>query len=225
MISGQTQDPDIFYEDNHLIAVRKPANILVQGDASGDRSLMDIVKDFIKKRDNKPGNVFLGLIHRLDRPVEGVVIFGKTSKGASRLSEQIREKKVKKTYKAAIEGKMDPENGEIRSFIEKDDESRVSSSGTEGKEAYLKYRKIGSWTGGDILEIDLGTGRFHQIRAQLSDKGHPIAGDIKYGSDISLKSGKIALSCMEMQFFAPITGEPVTVSLKRAEWEDELTYK
>ncbi len=222
MISEQSKNLDILYEDNHLIAVRKPANVLIQGDASGERSLMDIVKDFIKERDNKLGNVFLGLIHRLDRPVEGVVVFGKTSKGASRLSEQIRERKVKKTYRAAVEGKMDPESGEIRSFIEKNSTEKKSSSGEKGKEAYLKYKKIGLWSNGDILEIDLGTGRFHQIRAQLSDSGHPIVGDMKYGSEISLRSGKIALACMKMEFFAPVSGEPISVSIESAEWEKEL---
>jgi len=217
---------EILYEDNHLIAVRKPAGELTQGDISGNRSLMDRVKSFIKERDKKPGNVFLGLLHRLDRPVEGIVLFAKTSKGASRISEQFRNHKTKKTYRALIEGVMSPLSGVLKANIQKDEEGRKASIAQDGKEASLEYKTIAQGKEVSLLEIDLGTGRFHQIRAQLSNDGHPIYGDIKYGSKKSLPSGAIALAAVALDFKVATGEENIHISIKEPEyWRDIIEGK
>lgn len=177
----------ILYEDNHLIAVFKPAGILVQGDKPvGERSeptLMDEVKKYLKEKYKKPGNVFLGLVHRLDRPVSGIILFAKTSKGASRISEQIREREISKTYHALVEGEIKPSSGTLKHFLIKNEEKRIAqiSADSTGDYAELDYQTVKTSGKFSLLKINLKTGRFHQIRVQLSAIGHPIVGDVKYG--------------------------------------------
>lgn len=210
----ETKDIEVLYEDNHLIVVKKPAGELVQGDITGDIALIDRVRFFIKNRDRKTGNVFLGLVHRLDKPVEGIVLFAKTSKGASRISEQFRTRKTKKTYRAVIEGVMDPSDGVLKTKLLKDENSRKASSSEEGKESVLEYRTIEKGKNNSLIEIDLGTGRFHQIRAQLSEAGHPIIGDWKYGSRISLPDKAIALAAVALDFKAATGEKDIRISIK-----------
>ena len=209
---------DALYEDNHIIAVYKPAGVLVQGDKSGDKSLMDEVKEYLKEKYKKPGNVFLGLVHRLDRPVSGIVLFAKTSKGASRLSEQFRNNEINKTYYAVVEGKLESKRGKLVHFLKKDEESRKAivskSPGQDYDESELEYELIKSNGKYSLVKINLITGRFHQIRAQFSAMGHPVAGDRKYlpagrqamQSDTVLK-GAIALCAVEIEFKTATTDE------------------
>lgn len=196
----------ILYEDNHLIAVFKPAGVLVQGDKPvGERSeptLMDEVKEYLKAKYKKPGNVFLGLVHRLDRPVSGIVLFAKTSKGAARISKQIRERETKKIYHAVIEGRINPTSGTLKHFLKKDEEKRIAIISKEGEGDYaeLDYETIKSGETRSLLKINLKTGRFHQIRIQLSTAGHPIVGDKKYSAKEALPDGAIALCATELTF-------------------------
>ncbi len=171
---------EVLYEDNHLIAVFKPAGLLTQGDETGDESLMDVVKAFLKEKYGKPGNVFLGLIHRLDRPVAGVVLFGKTSKGAARLSEQFRTRAVKKIYQAVVEGAPKAPQGELIGVV-------------DGKPAQLSYRVLGTSGGRSLVEVELGTGRKHQIRIQFSEIGCPIVGDIRHGAAEAAREAEQAI--------------------------------
>jgi 23S rRNA pseudouridine1911/1915/1917 synthase len=196
----------ILYEDNHLIAVWKDAGILSQGDYSGDKSIMDDVKTYIKEKYNKKGNVFLGLLHRLDRPVAGIMLFAKTSKGASRLSEQFREHTIVKKYSAIIEGQLEKKSGSLINFLEKK-ENRFGGlvakvNPRNGAKAELSYKTILSNKKYSLIEIDLLTGKFHQIRAQFAEIGHPIVGDIKYGGKKSpiLSNEEIALVANELDF-------------------------
>jgi 23S rRNA pseudouridine1911/1915/1917 synthase len=190
----------VLYEDNHLIAVVKPAGVLTQGDVTGEPSLMDHVKDWLRAKYQKPGNVFLGLLHRLDREVAGVILFAKTSKGASRLSAQIRERRMEKIYGALVEGQP-PDQGELRGTV-------------DGKEARLSYRVIARRPPGAILEVNLETGRKHQIRIQLSEAGFPIAGDARYGAKTAFEAGGIALVARRLRFaHATDPGREVVVEL------------
>jgi len=184
----------ILYEDNHIIAVVKPAGVLTQGDRTGDINLMDMVKDYLKEKYHKPGNVFLGLVHRLDKPVSGIVLFGKTSKGASRLSEQFRNHTIQKTYHGIVMGKLDKEKGEIKEkvnkisffaegFTNKTDEELLDEikKATKTRIAELSWEVVKSNDEYSLLKIMPKTGRFHQIRIQMANMGHPILGDEKYG--------------------------------------------
>ena len=176
----------VLYEDNHTIAVLKPAGMLTQGDSSGAESLMDVTKAWVKRERNKSGDVFLGLVHRLDRPVAGVVVFGKTSKGAARLSEQFRARTVTKIYHALVEGIVAPPSGRLEHFLCQPDGKGPSvalkSASPGAQHASLSYRVFGARSGDSLVEITLETGRKHQIRAQFAAIGHPIIGDRKYGS-------------------------------------------
>ena len=219
----------VLYEDNHLIAVYKPAGVLVQkgeGPEHDDDTLYWQVKIFIKDRDKKPGNVFLGVLHRLDRPVAGIVLFAKTSKGAARLSEQFRERTIKKTYHAVVVGEPELREATLKNLIQKDMVSLraivgESASGLElGDEAVLRYEVVRSNGRYSLLKIELETGRFHQIRAQLASIGHPIVGDIKYGSKEKLKNGQIALASTELKFETATTGELKELKINwPEEWE------
>lgn len=197
----------VLYEDNHLIAVLKPAGVLTQSDTPGGSSLMTLTKDWLKEKYAKPGNVFLGLLHRLDRGVAGIVLFAKTSKGASRLSEQFRSREVKKIYHATVEGEA-PARGRLVHYLSTEAVPRVRVSETPGpdlKEAALAYRRLKRGGGESVLEIELETGRKHQIRAQLAHIGHPIVGDAKYGA--RERRDVIALVAKRLEFAHPITGE------------------
>jgi 23S rRNA pseudouridine1911/1915/1917 synthase len=182
----------VLYEDNHLIAVFKPAGVLTQGDRTGDASLMDEVKKYFKEKYKKPGNVFLGLLHRLDRPVCGIVLFAKTSKGASRLSEQFRNGEVEKIYHAVVIGRPKQKKGVLINYLRKD--------AGKGREAKLSYEVVRFNDKYSLLEIKPETGRFHQIRVQLSLAGFPILGDIKYGAPSPLPDRSIALCATSLSF-------------------------
>lgn len=208
---------DIVYEDNHIIAVNKPAGIAVQAAEKGERDLLERVKKYIKERDNKPGNVFLGLVHRIDRPVSGIVIFAKTSKGASRLSEQMRDGKIYKEYEAVVHGRMPEHKGRLVNYLSKLKQNKgykavVVKSG--GDKAVLEYEVKTDDDKYSTLSIVLDTGRFHQIRAQLAETGHAIVGDTLYGSNEKLEHNAIMLRAVKCAFNHVITGERIKLEIK-----------
>tara|TARA_B110000014_G_scaffold147588_1_gene102734 strand:+ start:559 stop:1230 length:672 start_codon:yes stop_codon:yes gene_type:complete len=208
-------DLDILYIDNHLIAVCKPAGILTQADDSGDASLMEQVKQWIKAEYKKPGNVFLGLVHRLDRPVSGVVVFGLTSKGASRLSEQFRQKTTQKFYRTLVEGTPKLLQGSLRHYLRKEKSLKTTvfpRPSPDAKEALLDYKVIENLKKTSLLNIRLHTGRFHQIRAQLSFIGYPIVGDKKYGASSVLPEGRIALHAQSIVFNHPTNKKEIIIN-------------
>lgn len=204
---------NILYEDNHLLVVEKPINILVQSDNTKDLDLLTLLKKDLKKRYQKPGNVYLGLVHRLDRPVGGIMVFAKTSKAASRLSEQIRTHQVKKKYYAIIEGKMNQKKGTLVDYLKKDEIRNKTYIDKNGKEAILNYQVIAEKEDYSLVDIDLKTGRSHQIRVQFSSRNHPLYGDQKYNPN-SKVGEQIALYAYELSFLHPITKEPVTFKKK-----------
>ena len=183
----------IIFEDNHLLVAEKPPGMPTQGDISGDEDLLSLLKRDIKERHNKPGNVFLGLVHRLDRPVGGVMVFAKTSKAASRLSDSIRKREFEKTYLAVIHGVPDPLSGTLRHFLQKDNKKNtvrvVPASSGKGREAVLKYKTNGSSRSLSLVEIELITGRPHQVRVQFASTGFPVYGDARYGLKHGLNHG------------------------------------
>ena len=207
---------DILYEDNHLLIVNKHCGDLVQPDPSGESALEDQIKAFIKRRDAKPGEVFLGVVHRIDRPVSGAVLFAKTSKALTRLNEMLREGRIRKVYWALTEATPDPEQGELRHYILRDGKTNRSRAYDapkgDAKEARLRYETLGVGTHYTLLGIELLTGRHHQIRAQLSKIGCPIRGDLKYGAKRSLPGGGISLHSRCVEFDHPVRHEPVSVT-------------
>ena len=206
----------ILFEDNHLLIINKKAGQLVQGDKTGDESLLESIKNFIKKRDQKPGNVFLGLVHRIDRPTSGCVIYAKTSKALSRLTVMVKNREVKKTYWAVVPKTEIPHEQRLVHFLkknEKNNKSTVFPKATEGaKESILNYKIIKVLDNFQLLEVDLETGRHHQIRAQLSKIGIPIKGDLKYGSPRSNPDGGINLHARNLEFMHPVTKEKISVT-------------
>ena len=199
----------IIYEDNHILVVEKPINILSQADNTNDVDMISILKKYLKEKYNKPGNVFVGLIHRLDRPVGGVMFFAKTSKCASRLSEQVRNKTIKKTYKAVIHKVMDNKEDTLKDYLYKDKKTNtvsvVSKNHKEAKEAILSYKTINKNKEFSLVEIDLKTGRPHQIRVQFSSRNHPLYGDQRYGK--SKIGEQIALWSSKLEIIHPTTKE------------------
>lgn len=210
------QPEDILYEDNHLLVVNKHAGDLVQPDPSGESALEDQIKAFIKQRDAKPGAVFLGVVHRIDRPVSGAVLFAKTSKALVRLNEMIREGQIRKTYWALTEQTPDPEAGELCHYILRDGRTNRSRAydapKDDAKLARLRYTTLGVGTHYTLVEVELLTGRHHQIRAQLSKIGCPIRGDLKYGARRSQPGGGISLHSRRVEFEHPVRREPVSVT-------------
>jgi len=208
-------EEQIVYEDNHLLVINKKVGQLVQGDKTGDESLLELIKDFIKKRDNKPGNVFLGLVHRIDRPTSGLVIYAKTSKALSRLTQMVKNREVKKTYWAVVAKEMIPKTQRLVHYLKKNEKNNkaiVFPKATDGaKEAILTYHVIKTLDNYLLLEIDLETGRHHQIRAQLSKTGVPIKGDLKYGSPRSNSDGGINLHARKLEFIHPVTKETIEI--------------
>ena len=210
----------VLFEDNHLIAVNKPAGLLSQGDATGDRTVMDWVKAYIKDRYNKPGDVFLGAIHRLDRPVSGVIIFARTSKALARMNDLFKDRKVTKKYWAIVTDQPDPIEGSLKGFIYKDKERNISkivpkaeSNRHKGaKLAKLDYRLLGRVGTNILLEITPETGRPHQIRVQLAEQlNTPIRGDLKYGSRQRNEDGQINLHSRSLSFLHPVKKEQVKI--------------
>jgi 23S rRNA pseudouridine1911/1915/1917 synthase len=201
----------ILYEDNHLLGVYKPAGMLVQGDRTGDLSRLDWAKAWIKTKYGKPGRVFVGLVHRLDRPVPGVVLFARTSKSAARLSAQFREHRIMKMYWAVVHGHIQPPQGTSRVYMGKEGRTAVmtSSDDPKGKYAELSYRTIETVRDASLMQITLKTGRHHQIRAQLAAMGHPILGDRKYGSRIT--TPMIGLLSKALTFRHPTKPMDITI--------------
>ncbi len=208
----------VLHEDNHLIAVNKPAGLLTQGDRTGDRTLADWVKRYIKDRYNKPGDVFLGIIHRLDRPVSGVVVFARTSKALSRMNELFRNRKVTKTYWAITKNRPEKLEGNLIHYLLKDPAKNKTKAyptpsrrAAKAQKAELSYKTIGILGEHCKLEVKPTTGRPHQIRAQLAQINCPIKGDIKYGADKPNRDGSIHLHCQNLQFMHPVKKEPVKI--------------
>ncbi|MEK7183158.1 MAG: RluA family pseudouridine synthase [Patescibacteria group bacterium] len=201
----------ILFEDNHLIAINKPHGQLVQADEGGELSLLDEVKAFIKNRDQKPGNVFVGLLHRLDRPVGGVVLFAKTSKGASRISDQFRRHTIEKVYWAIVEGRPEKSGGEVIQWLVKDEVANLVTpydhEVPNSQKAELSYRALER----SLIEIKPKTGRPHQIRVAMASLGCPIVGDLKYGAKTKLNHD-IALFARSLSFDHPVTKERITVT-------------
>lgn len=206
----------VVYEDNHIIIVNKAPGEIVQGDKTGDKPLVETVKRWIKEKYAKPGNVFLGVVHRLDRPVAGLVVFAKTSKALARMNEMFRNGEVKKTYWALTRNLPPKEEDRIIHYItttEKNNKSYASLTPKNGaKEAILSYRHIGSSDRYNLLEVNLETGRKHQIRVQLSAIGCPIRGDLKYGDKRSNPDGSISLMARRIQFVHPVSGKEIDVT-------------
>ncbi len=210
---------EILYEDNHLIAVNKPVGVLVQGDKTGDQTLGDFVKLYIKDRYDKPGDVFLGIIHRLDRPVSGVTIFARTSKALERMNRLFADRKIEKTYWAITAKRPEPLAGHLTHYLLKDTERNVvkafdkpSSRAKDAKIAELDYELIREIGINFLLEVNPITGRPHQIRAQLAKAGYPIRGDVKYGFLKANPDGSIHLHCRSLTFVHPVKNEPVTIT-------------
>ena len=206
------------YEDNHLIIVNKPAGALVQGDETGDEALGEEVKAYIKRKYKKPGDVFLGVIHRLDRPVSGALIFARTSKGLERMNKLFRDREIQKTYWALTKNKPQELEGELIHYLKKDGSTnKVSAYSNEkkgGQKAILNYKLIGRFAEYYLLEVKPLTGRPHQIRVQLAKMGCPIFGDVKYGGEKSNDRFAIYLHSREVSFIHPIKKEPVRITAK-----------
>ncbi len=206
---------NILYEDNHLIIINKRTGDIVQGDKTGDKPLSEVVKEYISKKYHKPGKVYLGVVHRLDRPTSGIVIFAKTSKALERLNKMLREKNIKKTYWAVVKDSPQEESGTLVHYLKKNPKNNKSTAfkkeGKDTKRAVLHYKIINKTDNYTLLEIDLETGRHHQIRSQLAAIGHPIKGDLKYGFKRSNKNGGIHLHARKIEFIHPVKKEPVSI--------------
>lgn len=206
---------EILYEDNHIIIVNKSSGEIVQGDKTGDKPLVDILKDYIKERDGKPGNVFMGVVHRLDRPVSGVVVFAKTSKALARLNAMFASGDVHKTYWAITRNKPEEPEALLTHWIksvERNNKSYASlTPSKDSKEARLSYKLIASSERYYLLEVKLMTGRKHQIRVQLSTIGCPVKGDLKYGDKRSNPDGSISLHARRICFTHPVSGKEIDV--------------
>lgn len=206
---------EILFEDNHLIIINKKVGDLVQGDKTKDLPLNEIVKAYIADKYNKPGKVFLGVIHRLDRPTSGIVMFAKTSKALERMNKMLREKTIHKTYWSLVEGQVINPSGTLIHFLKKNPKNNKSTAfrkeNKDTKKAILHYKILIGLDNYTLLEINLETGRHHQIRCQLSVTGHPIKGDLKYGSKRSNKDGGIYLHAKKIAFLHPVKKEQVMV--------------
>lgn len=200
---------DILYEDNHVIVVLKPQNVPSQADESGDKDMLTMVKEYIKEKYNKPGNVYVGLVHRLDRPTGGVMVFAKTSKAAARLTEQFKNKEAEKTYFAVVCGILKAKQTKLVNYLLKDEKNNivkvVPMATTGAKRAELDYTVLEEKDGFSLLKVKLETGRGHQIRVQLSTIGNPIYGDQKYGKD--MPKANLNLFAVELKFKHPTTGD------------------
>lgn len=211
----------VIYEDNHLLAVHKPAGILVHADVTGDESLSDVVKEYIRKRYGKPGEAFLGVIHRIDRPVSGVVLFAKTTKALQRMNEMFKNREVQKTYLAITEQRPAELEEELIHYLIKDEQKNIARASISargdfkhGKLSHLKYKLIASLGDHHLLEVMPYTGRPHQIRCQLGKIECPIRGDLKYGAQRTNFDGNICLHAYSLSFMHPVKKEPVTIKAK-----------
>lgn len=204
----------ILHEDNHIIVINKRVGDIVQGDKTGDKPLSDVVKEYIKEKYNKPGDVFLGVVHRLDRPTTGIVVFAKTSKALTRLNETFKNRETQKTYWAIVKNIPPKEQDKLIHFLKRNTKNNTSKAHLkevpESKQASLSYQIIKKLTNYFALEIDLHTGRHHQIRAQLQAIGCPIKGDLKYGFDRSNPDGGIHLHARKLVLIHPVSKETIT---------------
>jgi len=210
-----TETIQLLYEDNHLFIVNKRAGDIVQGDKTGDAPLSELIKEFIKKRDHKPGEVYLGVPHRLDRPTTGIVVFAKTSKALSRLNKMFAEKQTQKTYWALVKNKPKITADTLIHYLVRNPKQNKSYAHDhevpDSKRASLSYQLLKSFDNFHLLEIDLHTGRHHQIRSQLSKIGSPIKGDLKYGFPRSNKDGSISLHARQLEFIHPVKKEKMSI--------------
>jgi 23S rRNA pseudouridine1911/1915/1917 synthase len=207
---------EVLLEDNHLLAVNKPCGVLVQGDITGDKPLVDIVKEYIGKKYSKPGAVFAGVVHRLDRPVSGVVLFARTSKSLERMNALFRDRETKKTYWALVENAPPKESDTLVHWLIKDEKRNKTTAykkeHPDGLRAELSYKIIGNWNGKFLLEVTPVTGRPHQIRVQLSSMGSYIIGDVKYGAPSPNFDESICLHARSLGFVHPVRKEPLEVT-------------
>ena len=205
----------ILHEDNHLIVVNKRVGDIVQGDKTGDKPLSEIVKEYIKEKYNKPGEVFLGVVHRLDRPTTGIVAFARTSKALSRMNELFSNRETQKTYWAVVKNKPEKSNDKLVHYLKRNEKNNTSKAHLkevpDSKLASLEYQIIKELTNYTALEIQLHTGRHHQIRAQLAAIGSPIKGDLKYGFERSNPDGGIHLHARKLSFIHPVSKEALTI--------------
>ena len=211
-------DLDILFEDNHIIVINKQPGDISQGDKTGDTPLSEIVKSYIKFKHNKPGNVYLGVVHRLDRPTSGVIIFAKTSKALERLNKKLRDKEIQKTYWAVVKNRPPKSSDTLIHFLKKDHQKNKSKAYEkeikDSKKAILHYSILKQLDHYYLLEIQLETGRHHQIRSQLSHIGSPIKGDLKYGFPRSNKDASIHLHAHKIEFHHPVSKERLTIEAK-----------
>lgn len=209
------QNLQVLHEDNHIIIVNKRSGDITQGDKTGDKPLSDVVKDYIKEKYNKAGNVYLGVVHRLDRPTSGVIIFARTSKALERLNKMLRVKEIHKTYWAIVKGSPKKEKNSLINFLKKNPKKNKSfvfqKEMKDSKKAILHYNVIKKLDNYSLIEVDLETGRHHQIRAQFSAIGHPIKGDLKYGFNRSNKDGSIHLHARKIQFIHPVSKAQICI--------------
>ena len=213
MVDGKKMSKlNVVYEDNHIIVVEKPINVPTQADDSKDLDMLTMVKEYVKEKYNKPGNVYIGLVHRLDRPVGGIMVFARTSKAAARLTEQVKNHTFKKEYYAVVEGKA-KESDELRDFLLKDSKTNITKVDKNGKEAILNYNLVEYKDGYSLVNINLKTGRSHQIRVQFSSRNLPLYGDQKYNKN-SKVGEQLALFSQKITFVHPITKENITFELK-----------
>lgn len=208
-ILSTKENLQVIYEDNHIIVVNKRVGDIVQGDKTGDKPLSEVVKEYIKDKYNKPGEVFLGVVHRLDRPTTGIVVFARTSKALTRLNEIFKNRETQKTYWALVKNKPALPEATLIHYLTRNEKSNTSKAHTKevsgSKKASLTYKIIKTLTNYTALEIDLHTGRHHQIRCQLSALGSPIKGDLKYGADRSNPDGGICLHARKLSLIHPVT--------------------
>ena len=205
---------EVLYKDNHLIAINKKSGDIVQGDKTGDTPLSDFVKAYIKKKYNKPGEVFLGTIHRLDRPTSGVVLYARTSKALARMNEQFRNKEVQKTYWAVVDNTPPNTSGTLENYLQKNEKQNKSyvTKNKEGKHAILDFKLLKELDNFYHLEVKPQTGRHHQIRVQLANIGCIVKGDLKYGAKRSNKDASIHLLAQKLEFVHPVTKEPISIT-------------
>ena len=217
-MNSTKENLQVLFEDNHIIIVNKRAGDITQGDKTGDKPLSDIVKEYVKDKYNKPGLVFIGTVHRLDRPTSGIVIFARTSKALERLNKMLREKTIKKTYWALVKNAPKVTTDTLTNFLKKDtkkNKSFVYKKEIEGsKKAILHYNIIKKLENYFLIEIDLETGRHHQIRTQLAHIGSAIKGDLKYGFPRSNKDGSISLHARKIKFIHPVSKEEIVITAR-----------
>ncbi|MGV3459344.1 MAG: RluA family pseudouridine synthase [Flavobacterium sp.] len=215
-ILSDKENLQVIYEDNHIIAINKRVGDIVQGDKTGDKPLSDVVKEYIKDKYNKPGEVFLGVVHRLDRPTTGIVVFARTSKALTRLNELFKNRETQKTYWAVVKNKPAEKAATLTHYLKRNEKTNTSKAHInvvpDSKLAKLDYAIIKELNSYTALEVNLHTGRHHQIRAQLSAIGSPIKGDLKYGADRSNPDGGIHLHARRLSFVHPVSKEVLTVT-------------